>query len=50
MFESPSSFRENAEGESDRVVTLYAANGLVGHSAGLMYDQQRHQAYYAIRT
>lgn len=48
MFESPSSFPENLEGEPDRVVTLYAANGLTGHSAGLMYDQHRHRAYYAV--
>ncbi|ROV98380.1 hypothetical protein VMCG_07194 [Cytospora schulzeri] len=48
MFESPSSFPENLEGEPDRVVTLYAANGMEGHSAGLMYDQERHQAYYAM--
>lgn len=48
MFKSPSSIPENMEGEPDHVVTLYAANGLVGHSAGLMYDQERHQAYYAI--
>lgn len=48
MFESPSSFPENMEGEPDRVLTLYAANGMAGHSAGLMYDQERHQAYYAI--
>lgn len=48
MFESQS-FPENVEGEDlDRVVTLYAGSGQAGHSAGLMYDQERHQAYYAI--
>lgn len=49
MLERAQTFPENLMGEDpDRVVCLYYPNGMSGHKAGLMYDQQNHRAYFSM--